>query len=465
MEVYREERPLDRPPSVAARQLFDDADRRQRSVVHTGLRRTDLRVRDDEGVVVTSVHVRGVTVLSALAVLAAVIAVVRPSARIPALWLCALVVLAPLAHLFPGGEAPPAFGRVTERRISLVTAPAYVAAIGLLWVSLRPVLGPVASVVCGCVLIVGGGSYAVAAGWRTASVSTLWLAVAGLLPPVATVSNLSVGVALFDTTTDGRIAVAGVIAFAVFSFALVVAYSWLVHENVRKATFEPLDSPFRGVALAGYLLVVATLCLAVVTLASRLTTAWSVGGVGVLCLPMTIPVGGWLHHAAVTLRTRWSLLREAERCTAGDATLYVVDSGRPVVQALPMLGGVLVSRTVIDALAEDELTAVLAHEAHHLRGRDRAFLAVATLTSLPVGRNAVVAFLDYPARERAADDYAAAVVAADALVRALRRLETLDSPDASAPHPLVTPYALLYGAVPGAATHASVDERIAAVTR
>lgn len=467
MEVYREERPLERPPAVAARRLFDDAERRERSVVHAGLLRTRLRVHEKDGTVVTAVEVRGIAVLTALSVFLAGVSLVYSSLRIPALWLCTLSVLASLSHLLPGIAVSPEFGRVTERRISLVTAPAYVAAIGLLWASLRPAVGPVASILCGSVLAVGCGSYAVAAGVRTASVSTLWLAVAGLLPAVATVSNLSVAIALFETTADTNTgtALAGTAVFAALSSVLVVAYCWLVYENVSEATFEPLSSPLRGVALCGYLLVVVGLCLAVIALVSRLATAWSWAGVALLCLPLAIPVGGWLYHAAETGLTRLLMLRVTTRHTVAETTLYVLDSERALVRTLPILGAVLVSRAVIETLDGDELTAVLAHERHHLRPRDRALLVAATVASLPVGRNAVVAFLDYPARERAADEYAAAVSGPDALVRALRRLETLQSPRTPTPHPLSTPYALLYGATPDAATHPSINERIAAVTR
>lgn len=467
MEVYREEQSLTRPPAVVARNRFGDAESRERTVSYAwGFVRTTSRVRGSDGTVVTSVHVRGVLALTVLAVLTAAVGVSRPAVRVPALWLCALVVLAPLTYLLPGVAPRTGTGRVSDRRITGVTAPAYVGAIGLLWVSLSPIVGTVATVLCVSVLAVGLGCYAVAVGWDTPSVSTLWLAAAGLLPAVVAVANLTLAAALLQTTAGWRIAVGGATAFAVASFGLVVAYCWLVHRSVSRATFAPLASgPYRAVALIGYLLVVVALGLTMVDLASSLVTSAPLPFVGLLCLPLALPVGGWFYDVAVTVRARYLTLRLAERREVDGTAVYVVEADVALVRAVPFPRGVLVTSEVVDALADDELAAVVAHERHHLRRRDRLLLGAALLASIPVGRNALVAFLDYPARERAADEHAVAVAGPDALVRALRRLETLESPDLAAPHPLAAPYALLYGAAPGAATHPSVDDRVAAVTR
>jgi len=466
MELYRERRPLERPPALAARDLFGDAERRRRERTHAaGLVRSTLRVDGTDGVVVATVRARGAGLLAALAVLVASLAVPEPRLRLPALWLCAAVVLTPLVHLVPGVTPSETAGRVTDRRITAATAPAYVAAVGLLWLALRPVVGPVATVLCGSVLAVGLGSYAVATGCRTESVSPLWLAVAGLLPAVATVANLSVAAAL--TETAGRwTAVVGSAAFAAFSVGLVVAYCWLVSGAVRRATFGPLASaPLRACALGGYLLVVAGLCLAALDLASTVVGRAPPPLVAVLCLPMAAPVGGWLYHVIETAAVRYRTLRRAERPTVDGTRVYVVDSEATFVRAVPFPRGVAVSRSVVRRLSGEELAAVVAHESHHLRARDRTLLALATLASVPVGRNALVAFLDYPARERAADDHAADVAGPEALVGALRRLDGLGSGSARAPTPFAAPYALLYGAAPGAANHPPVDDRVAAVTR
>lgn len=467
MEVYREERTLHRPPAVAARTLFGDADCRERNSSHAaGLLQTRLVVDETDGTVTTSVGVDGVLALTVLAVVVAVAGVSRPALRVPSLWLCALVVLAPLVHLWPGVAPRPDAGRVTDRRITGATAPAYVATVGLLWISLRPVLGFVATLLCVSLLAVGLGSYAVAAGWRTASVSTLWLAVAGLLPLLVTVANLSLAAALLRIAADGRVAGAASAAVASASFALVVVYCWLVQESVQRATFAPLAStPVRAIALAGYLAVVTALCLAVLDLLPVVADGVPLPLVALLCLPLAIPVGGWLLDSVETALARYVARRDAERRTVAGAAIYVVDADRALVRAVPFPPCVLVSRAVIETLAADELAAVVAHEAHHLRTRDRLLLVAVAVASVPVGRNALAAFLDYPARELAADEHAAAVAGPHALVRALRRLETLETPSRASRHPLAAPYALLYGAAPDAASHPSVDDRVAAVTR
>lgn len=467
MEVYREERTLDRPPAVAARALFGDADRRERRGSHAaGLVRTRLAVDETHGTVTTAIAVRGVVPLTGLAVVVAVAGVSRPALRVPALWLCALVVLAPLVHLLPAVGARPDVGRVTDRRITGVTAPAYVGAVGLLWLSLRPLLGPAATVLSVSVLAVGLGSYAVAAGWRTESVSTLWLAVAGLLPLLVTVANLSLAAALRSTAADGPVATAASAAVATASVALVVGYCWLVQGSVREAAFAPLASrTVRAGALAGYLAVVAGLCLAALSLLPTVSDGFPLPLVALLCLPMAIPVGGWLLDSAETAVARYGARRSAERRTVDGTVVYVVDTDGVLVRAVPFPPCVVVSRAVVETLAADEFAAVLAHEAHHLRTRDRLLLVAVAVASVPVGRNALVAFLDYPARELAADEHAAAVAGPDALVRALRRLEALETPTSASRHPLAAPYALLYGAVPDAASHPSVDDRVAMVTR
>jgi|GEM_PF-6483350 len=467
MRVYRERRPLEWPPDIVARRLFEDSERRERTETRCrGLFRTDIRIDETDGAVVTTVRTPGAGVLAAVAAVMAIAAVFYPSIRIPVLWFCALAVAGPMAHLLPPLDARPSVGRVRSRRLTGVSAPAFVAIVGLLWVGIRPELGGVATVLCGSLLAIGTGCYVVAAGWRIESVSALWLAVAGLLPAVASVSNLAVAAALFgDATSMG--AVLASVGFAIFSFLLVVAYCLLVYDAVAEASFEPFASGrFRAVAFLGYLLVVGVLCLTAFRLTGRvLTTApWPV--VVTALSPFGLPVGGWLADTGGTLLARSRILHHGDRRDIDGVTLLVVNAPGTHVRAVPFPQCVVVTRSVVERLSREELMAVIAHERHHLRARDRLAATLATLVAAPVGRNALTAFLDYPARERAADRHAADTAGPGPLVRALRRLGGPSSGKTAGRdrNPLTAPYALFYGPIIDTATYRSLEDRIAAVT-
>jgi Zn-dependent protease with chaperone function len=112
---------------------------------------------------------------------------------------------------------------------------------------------------------------------------------------------------------------------------------------------------------------------------------------------------------------------------------------------------------------------VVAHEASHLRARERAVRLFATVAGIaPGGRNAILAFVDLPDYERRADANAVATVDAPSLVGALRRIERLRE-QAASNNPgvlrryLTAPYRLFYGRVLLDNTHDTVTERIAAV--
>jgi Zn-dependent protease with chaperone function len=466
MRVYRERRPLEWPPDIVARRLFENGERREHTETRCrGLFRTTVRIDETDGAVVTTVRTPGVGILAAVATVLAAVAVFAPPIRIPVLWLCALAVAGPMAHLLPPLDARPSVGRVRSRRLTAASVPAFVGIISLLWVGIRPTLGSVATVLCVALLAIGAGCYVVATGWRTASVSSLWLAVAGLLPAVASVSNLAVAAALFGDSQSMGALVASV-AFAAFSFLLVVTYCLLVYDAVAEASFEPLASErFRAVAFLGYLLVVATLCLTAFRLAGRVldTAPWPV--VAAALTPLALPVGGWLVDTAGTALARSRTLRRGNRRRIEGVTVLVLDVPGTHVRAVPFPQCVVVTRGVIETLSSEELTAVIAHERHHLRARNRLVATLATLAAAPVGRNALTAFLDYPARERAADRHAADTAGPEPLVRALRRLDETTGRPHRSPHLLVAPYALFYGAVSDAATYQPLEDRIAAVTR
>lgn len=464
MEVYRETRSIDRPLAVVAKTVLGDADARQRSIRRVGLYRTETVLDESAGVLRTTVDVPGVVALTVLAVGLAGLGVGAPEVRLLALWAGALAVLLPLGHLLPGVDRRPGVGRVVERRVTPVAAPAFVAVVGSLWLALYPPLGNVATGFAAALLAVGVPCYAVGAGWRTASVSSLWLPASGLLPLVATLGDLAVVRAVADTASPTHAVVAG-LAVTLLSLAAVVAYSALVCRSVRAARFEPLGSPWlrRGL-LAGYLAVVTVLAAAVLALAGGIADRFGVGVVAVLAAPLALPVGGWLHHVGSTTLARVGARRRADRRTVDGVRLYVLDVDRPLVRAVPVPRGVFVSRRVVETLSEDELVAVVAHERHHLHGRSPLSRVALVGVGVLVGWNPIAAFLDHPARERSADRYAADIAGAEPLVRALRRLEDLDRGGADGQRLVSAPHALLYGTVADAAMYPSVDERVAAIS-
>jgi Zn-dependent protease with chaperone function len=462
MEVYREIRTIDRPPVAVARTVFGDGDAGCRTETVAGLYRVETTLDVDDGSLHTTVAVPAVGVLTALAVLAATLGIASPGLRLVALWLCAAAVVAPLGHLLPGLDARPAAGRVVDRWVSPATAPAFAAAIWSLWLTLAPGLGAVAGALCGTFVLVGAACYAAGAGWRTAP-STLWLPAAGLLPVLSTVGGYAVVLALADQgAADG---VRAGLAVAGLSVVIVVAYSHLVCRTVATARFEPLSAPGRRVLLAGYLAVLVVLVGVLAGLGGRIAARHGPPVALGLAAPLAIPVGGWILTVARTAIARLAVLRRADRLTVDGVTLYVLAVERPRVAATAVPPGVVASRPVVDALATDELAAVVAHERHHLETQSlRGRLALGAAAVL-VGRNPLAAFVDAPARERSADRHAVDRAGTAPLVRALRRLERLDAGGPPSPSPAAAPHALLFGHVADAAIYPSVDERIAAVGR
>lgn len=158
-------------------------------------------------------------------------------------------------------------------------------------------------------------------------------------------------------------------------------------------------------------------------------------------------------------------------------------------------------RSVLDLLDEDksEIQAVLAHEVYHLRNREVVVNFLSSIFSLAVfgGKNALLAFYDYPRIEEEADRYAAEKFGSEPLQDALRKIEYLqaqeisesrieqilgfpgfigsrlkseekDTDDSQEDTTLVqrvladflAPYSLFYGTVLFDQAHRSIDERI-----
>jgi Zn-dependent protease with chaperone function len=462
MEVYRETRTIDRPPAAVARTVFGHGDAERRTQTVAGLYRVETTLDADAGNLHTTVAVPAVGVVTVLAVLTATLGIASPGVRLVALWLSAVAVLAPLGHLLPGLDARPAAGRVVDRRVSPVSAPAYAAAVGSLWLTLAPGLGAVAGALCGAVLLVGAACYAVGAGWRTAPVSTLWLPAAGLLPVLSTVGSYAVVLAGADQGAAGAVRAGAVVAG--LSVGVVVVYSYLVCRSVAAARFEPLSSPGRRLLSAGYLAVLLVLVGVLAGLGGRVAARHGPAVALALAAPLVIPAGGWLLAAARTAIARLAVLRRADRLTVDGVTLHVLPVDRPRVAAVAVPRGVVVSRSVVDALPTDELAAVVAHEQYHLEARSVVGRVALGAAAVLVGRNPLAAFTDAPARERSADRHAVDRTGTAPLVRALRRLERLDTDGSPSPSPAAAPHALLYGHVADDAIYPSVDERIAAVS-
>jgi Zn-dependent protease with chaperone function len=154
-------------------------------------------------------------------------------------------------------------------------------------------------------------------------------------------------------------------------------------------------------------------------------------------------------------------------------TAHLVAVSVPPVDARPQRGQIVVSDGLVDALAPDELDAVLRHEAAHLEHGHHRHLLVASVVEhafawFPPARRSTAALRT--ALERWADEEAAETIGDRGAVRqallvvtaslvaspslaAFSAAETigerLDALDGDAPHPRLAPHLLLY--CPGAA--------------
>lgn len=186
----------------------------------------------------------------------------------------------------------------------------------------------------------------------------------------------------------------------------------------------------------------------------------------------------WLWSLIRRLALYRALLANTEPAADvdGSVPVRVLQTTEIVAHPFRTLTGteaVLLSRGVIDELDEDELAAVIAHETYHLRNRDLSRNAVASVFGLLVGgRNALAGLYDYPKIERDADEYALSRVGADALVRALRRLDSkralsaagpavVESHEESGTWLISAPYRVLFGSVLLEHAHADIDQRVA----
>jgi Zn-dependent protease with chaperone function len=530
-DLYRETIALDRPAPLAERDLRDrfgpPEDGTVWRVTRPGYR---YRVALDRTAGTVTVTVSGVAWfrwllgVALVGTLVALAVPLPPVALFGLLWGSSALALYPVGPLWPGTPfAVPTrgLGETVSERLTGYSLPAYGCVVGVLWTVVRPAGGTlVADALAATLVLVGAGVHYAGnsvRGSRHGTVTTFGLPLSGLLPGLVVGANLL----LLDTLSpgDGARTVLAVIGALVLFDGLFFTYCLVALRSFRTSRLAPLRSTVARVAAFGLFLGVN--CVLVVTALVGLRLLWlgiapatppdSLVGltpaysaldavfaavpfvparvlsvsVHLLALgPILYVAVGWVYAVGVGTLARWAaLLRSAPLSVAIPTTIpvRVAALGAPVVRPVSLALGrwpfVIVAEETTALLATDELAAVVAHEAHHLEGRDLLAGAVAAVAGLAVGgRNAVLAFYDYHAAERAADAHAARVTSSGAVIRAIRRLEdaharrSVSLADAPVRHVATSgrlstvalaPYHLLFGTVLLDAAHASTDERVA----
>jgi Zn-dependent protease with chaperone function len=201
-------------------------------------------------------------------------------------------------------------------------------------------------------------------------------------------------------------------------------------------------------------------------------------------------LGMWIYgtgeHIYSSIRT-FLEIRDAERLDSqvvpDSVIIAVSDRGAlPNAHAGSLFFGwkryIVVTRSLIDTVSEQELNAVLAHEAYHIQNRDwLANLLASMFSVLFGGQSSLQIFYDYPRVELEADEYAVEMVGADPLHSALENLElkTLKMSKGSDPSEdrptgvrrwlsriqtyLTAPYRLFFSSVVLDVSHRSPSER------
>jgi len=158
--------------------------------------------------------------------------------------------------------------------------------------------------------------------------------------------------------------------------------------------------------------------------------SYSVGFVVLMSLPLLLFIIHWISNIIRYIILRSYILVKRERrkheseAFTWDIELIVLNQDGKILIQPRSKRSIVVSKAVLEVLSDDELDAVLAHEVHHIQNRDLTVTAFATIFSLILGgKNALLAFYDYPKIEREADDYAAETVGVNFLISAIRKLE------------------------------------------
>lgn len=499
MRVYQETRSVTRPPELVARTIEDrcgppTGGSWQWTYCRFGVYAHEVRLDPGTGKIHATVRVSEWLRALSLATLPAVVALLAvdapPGAFLLALWIAALAVLVPLAHLWPGVPAgPPSIDgtEVVDRRVTVYLLPAVTAVLLALWATLRwTTVGEVAAPLVAVLFAVAVGSYLVTdgLGQEGTTLAPLGVAVSGVLPVLLAAANVLIAQALLADPHHPALAVALSIGCALGLTIVLFAYARAVADSLAVSQLAPLRS---RTLRAGGLLALAVLHLGLLSgvgwglvhmmtapppgLARILPLLGPVAPVGattfalVLSAPVCLLVAWWIGHLTRVFRVGHAIRTRAERVsvpgTPDDVQVLALGDA-PVARPAVGLPGraVIVGSPLLDELASDELAAVVTHEAHHLRHSERWRRRIATaLGPLCGGRNALLALSDASAAEFAADDKAAIVVGPDALVRALRRVETLRGTMAGTDRGR-SAAELFFGPLLLDRAHASVDRRI-----
>jgi len=212
-----------------------------------------------------------------------------------------------------------------------------------------------------------------------------------------------------------------------------LAYSLLLKRGLGPLATGPIETVGRAGALAVALSYLGTMVVSIV-LALPLPATIALG----LCVP--IAVGELVDRAVLARMCRWVRVAGRDVC--------LVDDSRPRACSVGLLAPrIVVTRAALELLDPDELAAIVAHESYHADRRHSLVSLVAALTPLTIciyvaASISVSGFyepmLAIPVlslvatvvtrrvlgrvMELRADDYAARVVGADPLARALSKL-------------------------------------------
>jgi hypothetical protein len=156
----------------------------------------------------------------------------------------------------------------------------------------------------------------------------------------------------------------------------------------------------------------------------------------VVFLPTLYLFGLWLLHNTLNFTYKLYLLWTVQPVDidveGGEGISIVsVDSGSALIKPVTMFFGlkqiIVVNKSVLENLENNELQAVLAHEVYHLRKRETALNVFSSVLAFGFigGKNAVLSFYNYPRIEEEADQYAVQQYGTESLPTALRKLEHL----------------------------------------
>lgn len=144
-----------------------------------------------------------------------------------------------------------------------------------------------------------------------------------------------------------------------------------------------------------------------------------------LAVLLGIAVFRGLRRRRVTVATANDIADRAEHANIHGYTVLLTGDTQPTAYSLPRRhGGIVISHALIAALRPDELTAVLAHEREHVRGRHHLVLAFLDVALSPLHwlplmsaiRNAVPHYLEIAA-DNAAQRHAGTPALASALLK------------------------------------------------